>query len=108
MDPTKKHYILTEAELTTIMACTYLAGMQRRFPLALGTDAERVICGAFIRANQIGESDETQREQLTTTIATGRERHANLVQALQGPRTLADLFESLFGPMPSPNQGGTP
>ena len=107
MDPTKKHYILTEAELTTIMACTYLAGMQRRFPLALGTDAERVICGAFIRANQIGESDETQREQLTTTIATGRERHAMVLQKLQVPRTFSDLFESLFGSV-STTHGGTP
>ena len=104
----KPHYLLTEAELTTIMACVYLAGMQRRFPLGLGTDAERVVLGTFLAANRIGESDDAQREHLTTTLATGRERHAQAVQAIQAPRTFTDLFTALFGAPSSPTQGGTP
>ncbi len=104
----KPHYLLTEAELTTLMACAYLAGMQRRFPLAIGTDAERVVLGTFITANRIGESDDLQRAHLLAMLDSGRDRYALALQKLQGPRTFSDLFESLFGVMPSPTQGGTP
>lgn len=64
------HYlILTEAELTQLIAACWESGKANAFPFSLGDDGERIVMGAAVVANRDGYASlETRRDTLRRVV----------------------------------------
>ena len=93
-------YLLTEAELTRLMAACWQSGKTNELPFALGDDGERIVLGAVVVANRDGYADlATRRDVLRQVIAQAFTRDKEFRDGMQQLRDnpFADLVLTLFG-----------
>jgi hypothetical protein len=98
------HYlILTEAELTHLIAAAWASGKAGEFPFSLGDDGERVVLGAVIADLRKGYSTDftARRDALRRVIGQAFTRGQGFRDDLQN--MLRNPFTMLFstGPQPS-------
>lgn len=101
------HYlILTEAELTQLIAACWESGKANAFPFSLGDDGERIVLGAAVLANREGYADlATRRDALRRVIGQaftrGKEFRDSMLQLRDNPFAAMMLFTGmLFGITP--------
>lgn len=98
------HYlILTEAELTQLIAACWESGKANAFPFSLGDDGERIVLGAAVLANREGYACPiTRRDALRRVIGQaftrGKELRDGMQQLRDNPFAAMMLFTGMkFG-----------